>query len=274
MSTQLTTKQFFAHSNVKSKFEELLGKRSNQFITSVLQVVSNNTLLSKASPESIYNCACVSATLDLPINNSLGFAWIVPYGNSAQFQIGWKGFVQLAQRTGAYKAINVIEIYENQFVKYNRLTESLDADFTIEGKGNVVGYVSYFCLLNGFEKTVYWTVEEVRKHAIRFSKTYNSTNSVWKSDFDAMAKKTVIKNTLSKWGILSIEMQIALKTDQGIIKDSETFETDYVDATNQNTIQLNTISNEHLEEALKTYSIEQIQAQYQLTEEQILHYGK
>ena len=171
----------------------------------------------------------MAATLDLPINQNLGFAWIVPYGNAAQFQMGWKGYVQLANRTGQYKAINVTEVYENQFTSFNRLTEELDADFSIVGSGSVVGYVAYFKLLNGFEKTVFWTTEEVKQHGAKFSKTFNQANGVWKTNFDAMAKKTVLKNTLAKWGILSIEMQNAVIADSAIINDVETLDVEYVD---------------------------------------------
>jgi recombination protein RecT len=229
MSNQLAVKDFFLRDDVKKKFQELLGQKSVGFITSVMQVVNNNNLLQKASPASIYNAAAMAATLDLPINQNLGFAWIVPYGNAAQFQIGWKGMIQLANRTGQYKAINVTEVYENQFTSFNRLTEELDADFSIVGSGAVVGYVAYFKLLNGFEKTVFWTTEEVKQHGAKFSKTFNQSNGVWKTNFDAMAKKTVLKNTLAKWGILSIEMQNAVIADSAIINDVETLDVEYID---------------------------------------------
>lgn len=231
-------KQFFSRDAVKHKFQELLGKKSVGYVTSVMQVVNSNNLLQKASPESIYECAAMGASLDLPINNNLGFAWIVPYGGKAQFQIGWKGFVQLANRTGQYKRINVIEVYESQFKSFNKLTEDLDADFTQPDSGKIVGYVAYFQLLNGFEKLCYWSTEQVEKHAKRFSKTYSHTNSVWKTDFDAMAKKTVLKNTLSKWGILSVEMQKAIISDQAMINDAETMDVDYEDSGSENEIPL------------------------------------
>lgn len=226
---QISTKEYFAKDGVKKKFEELLGKKSTGFITSVMQVVNGNNYLQKASPESVFNAAAMAATLDLPINNNLGLAWIVPYGQAAQFQMGWKGFVQLAQRTGQYKAINVTEVYENQFVSYNRLTEELDADFTQVGTGSIVGYVAYFKLLNGFEKTSFWTIEEVKRHGVKFSKTFTQKGGVWESNFDAMAKKTVLKNTLSKWGLLSIEMQQATIADQAVINDAETLDVEYID---------------------------------------------
>jgi recombination protein RecT len=141
--------------------------------------------------------------------------------------MGFKGYVQLAQRTGQYTSINVIEVHENQFVSFNTLTEEFNADFSVEGNGKIVGYAAYFKLVNGFEKTCYWTTEKVMAHGKRYSKTF--TNGPWKTDFDAMAKKTVLKSTLSKWGILSIEMQQALKVDQSVIKDETGDEVQYVD---------------------------------------------
>lgn len=225
--SNLTTKALFQREDVKQKFAEMLGKKAQGFMTSVLQIVNNSTHLQGADPMSVYNCAAVAATLDLPINNSLGFAWIVPYKGQAQFQIGWKGLVQLAQRTGQYLSINVVDVYENQFKFYDALTEELDADFKTKGIGKIVGYCAYFKLINGFEKKVYWTKEDVEAHAMRFSK--NAKGGVWKDDFHAMAKKTVLKNTLSKWGILSIEMQTAVIADQAVIKDADSMDVQYQD---------------------------------------------
>lgn len=222
-------KQFFEQENVKKRFSDMLGKRSPQFITSVLQIVSSNKLLENVEPLSIYNAAAIAATLDLPLNTNLGFAWIVPYNGKAQFQMGWKGLVQLAQRTGQYQRINVTEVYENQFKKWNSLTEELDADFTVEGSGNIVGYCAYFRLNNGFEKLVYWSREKTIAHGKRFSKSF--TSGPWKTDTDAMCKKTVLKHTLSQWGILSIEMQTALKADQAAINNPDTVDVNYIDST-------------------------------------------
>jgi recombination protein RecT len=227
--SNLTTKEFFAQSSVQAKFQELLGKRAPQFITSVLQIVTNNNLLAKADAASIYNCAATAAVLDLPLNNSLGKAWIVPYSGKAQFQIGYKGLIELAQRTGQYLRINVVEVYENQFKSWNALTEVLDADMNIVGTGKVVGYCAYFKMLNGFEKFDYWPIEKVVAHGKRFSKSFN--NGPWKDDFDKMAKKTVLKNTLSTWGMLSVEMQTAIVVDQAIIKNDTGSDVEYIDVT-------------------------------------------
>jgi recombination protein RecT len=225
MSTQLTINQHFNSESVQRKFEKLLGQKSAGFISSVLQTVNNNSLLAKADPATILNAAATAASLDLPINQSLGRAWIVPFKGQAQFQIGYKGFVELAQRTGQYRSINAIEIYENQYQGFNALTEEIDADFSVEGKGNVVGYAAYFELLNGFKKTVFWSKDKVEQHAKRFSKSFG--NGPWKTDFDAMAKKTVLKHTLSNWGILSIEMQTAQLADQAVIPEDGKYQ--YVD---------------------------------------------
>lgn len=222
-------KALFEGQLIKSKFQELLGKKAQGFITSVLQVVSNNKDLEGVAPLSVYNAAATAATLDLPINHNLGFAWIVPYKGQAQFQIGWKGFVQLAQRTGQYLKINVIEVFQNQYKSFNHLTEELDADFATEGTGDVVGYVAYFKLINGFEKTVYWTKAKVKKHAEKYSKAFKNATSPWNTEFDKMAKKTVLKNMLSAWGILSIEMQKAMVLDQAVIDNEEGSEFRYPD---------------------------------------------
>ena len=229
IKTTTTTKDLFAQSNIKDRFEKLLGDKAPGFISSVLQVVNNNKLLAKAKPSTVLNAAATAAVLDLPINQNLGFAWIVPYKNEAQFQMGWKGFVQLALRTGQYDKLNVIEVYKNQFVSFNAMTEELDADFGIEGEGEIVGYASYLKLNSGFEKTVYWSKTKVTNHAKKYSKSFGSSFSPWSDNeqFHAMAKKTVLKNMISKWGIMSIEMQTAQTVDQAVIREEN--EVDYVD---------------------------------------------
>lgn len=216
---QITTKSLFQQKSIQERFEQLLGKKAQGFISSVLQVVQNNKYLEKADPKTVLNAAATAAALDLPINQSLGYAYIVPYKGHAQFQIGWKGLVQLAQRTGQYARINCVEVYENQFKGWNALTEDLDADFSLLGSGPVVGYVAYFELLNGYKKTSYWPKDQVIKHAQKYSQTYGKPiHSPWNDEdqFDAMAKKTVLKNTISKWGIMSIEMQTAHLSDQSV----------------------------------------------------------
>ena len=145
-----TIKSLFSQQNVKEKFTEMLGKKANGFITSVMQV-ANNPKFAGVDPFSVYNAAAIAASLDLAINDSIGLAYIIPYKNEAQFQISAKGFTQLALRSGQYERLNVVEGYENQFKSFNALTEELDCNFGVDGNGEVVGYVAYMRLLNGFE---------------------------------------------------------------------------------------------------------------------------
>lgn len=194
---------------MKKKFEQVLDKKAPQFMTSLLNLYNSEKALQKADPVSIVSSAMVAASLDLPIDKNLGYAWIVPYSGRAQFQLGYKGYIQLALRSGQYKAINVIEIREGELKSWNRLTEEIELDLDGTTSDKVIGYCGYFKLINGFEKTVYWTKEEIEKHKKKFSKS----DFGWKNDWDAMAKKTVLKNMLSKWGILSIEMQKAFIED-------------------------------------------------------------
>lgn len=234
---ELTTKNLFAQENVQKKFQEMLGKRAPSFITSVLQIAASNELLAKADPLSIYNSAAVAATLDLPLNNSLGFAYIVPYNAKqkdgsfkqvAQFQLGYKGFIQLAQRTGLFKTIGAAPIYEGQLIEENPLTGFI-FDFKAKKSEIIIGYAAHFSLLNGFEKTLFMKVEELKKHGVKYSQTFKKGFGLWKDDFEAMAIKTVIKLLLSKYAPLSVEMQTAVKVDQGIINNEDATDISYVD---------------------------------------------
>lgn len=205
----------------KQRFTDVLGQRAPQFISSLLSV-ANAPHLKDAEPMSVIAAAMTAASLDLPINPNLGFAHIVPYKQHgtavAQFQMGYKGFVQLAMRTGQYRFINACEVLEGELVRYDKLTGELVLNQDAPKPGaKVVGYASYFRLLNGFEHALYMTAEECEEHARRYSKSYSKGyGSVWKDDFDSMALKTVIKLNLSKWGVLSVQMEKALFEDQGM----------------------------------------------------------
>jgi len=220
-ATQNSIKGLMDSPAVKKRFEEVLNKRAPQYMSSIVNLVNSDTNLKKCEPMSVIASCMVAATMDLPVDKNLGYAWVVPYGNKAQFQMGYKGYIQLALRTGQYKAINVTEIREGELISWNPLSEEVEIDFTQRKSDKVIGYAGYFKLINGFEKTVYWSREDVEAHAKKFSKTYNFANSIWKTDFDAMAKKTVLRNLLSKWGILSIEMQNAYVADNNVVKNIE-----------------------------------------------------
>lgn len=224
----LALKQFFDKEQVQSKFKELLGTKAAGFITSVLQVVQSNESLKDADPATILNAAATAAILDLPINNNLGFAYIVPFKGQAQFQMGYKGFIQLAQRSGQFLTISATPIYNGQIKEANPLT-GYTFDFTVKAEGLPIGYAAYFKLLNGFEKTIYMTVDELKKHGTSYSQTFKKGFGLWKDNFDAMAQKTVIKLLLSKFAPLSIEMTRAVIADQAVVNDVETQDVSYVD---------------------------------------------
>ena len=231
----------------KKKFQEMLGNKAVGFLTSLINTTNGNAQLQQADPNSILKAGAIAATLDLPIDPNLGFAYIVPYKkkykdelgnwnekNEAQFQMGYKGFVQLAIRTGQYKRINVAELYEGQFESYDPITDELKYNLENRLSDEITHYVAYFQTINGFEKYNIMSKEEVEQHGMKFSKTFKKEKSTWQTDFNAMAKKTVLKLLLSKFGILSIEMQTALKTDQAVIKDvnKDSVEVEYVDNEN------------------------------------------
>lgn len=213
---------FLKHEKSVERFREISGRNPNQFLVSVLQAVRDNDLLSQCTPISVLNAAATAAAMNLPINNQLGYSYLVPFydkrlkSQAAQLQIGYKGFIQLALRTQQYKWINTAVVYENQFKSFNRYTEFYEIDFSLQGKGQVVGYMAGFVLNSGFKKNVFWKREEIAIHAEKYSKTYNSRNSPWKSEFDKMAQKTVLKLLLHKWGPQSIELEKAVIFDQSV----------------------------------------------------------
>lgn len=212
-----TIKQLMNADTIKKRFEETLGNKAPQFMTSVINLVNGDTNLKKCDQMSVVSSAMVAAALDLPIDQNLGYAWVVPYGNKATFQLGYKGYVQLALRTGQYRNINVIEVYEGELVKFDRLTEEIELDYDSKKSDKVIGYIGFFELINGFRKTVYWSADQIEKHKKKFSKT----GFAWKDNYDAMAKKTVLRNMLNKWGILSVDMQKAYTEDTKDPDDSQ-----------------------------------------------------
>jgi recombination protein RecT len=212
-----------------TRFGRVLGDKAGQFLAGVSSAVTVNAELLKADPNSVMAAALVAATLNLDVIPGLGLAALIPYydGNAkktkCQFQIMTRGIVQLALRSGQYTAINSTEIYEDEFDEYNPLTgdfklKSVKNGFRDRGIADkVIGYASYFRLLNGYQHVEFWTNSRILLHAERYSKSYAKYhNGLWLDNFPAMASKTVLKNNLSKWGPLSVEMQKAIVVDQKI----------------------------------------------------------
>lgn len=224
--------------SVKAKFESMLGKRAPQFITSISSVVQNNALLQKAEVNSIIMGAAVAASMDLPLNANLGYAALVPFNSKgggcfAQFQIMTKGWTELFIRTGQCQSLINEIVYEGQLVKKNKFTGEYVFDEDAKKSNKIIGYMAYFRLTNGYEKTEFMTVEEVKAHAQRFSQTFRSGAGIWKDSFDAMALKTVLKKLLTKWAPKSIEIQKAALFDQAVVDgnvaDLESAKPNYMD---------------------------------------------
>lgn len=231
MTNELTHKHFFNSPAVKQKFSEVLDGNGQQFVASLLSIVTNNNLLAKATNESIMTAAMKAATLKLPIEPSLGMAYIVPYNrnekqgntwvkiNEAQFQMGYKGFIQLAQRSGQIRNINCDIVYKEEFLRYDKVYGTLHLKEEQVDSGEVEGYFASLELINGFRKMIFWKKEKVIAHAQKYSKTYDKqigdfkSGTPWKTEFDAMAQKTLIKELLSKYAPLSTELQEAIIAD-------------------------------------------------------------
>lgn len=207
--------------NYANRFKEVLGDRAGQFVSSVLSV---GATMKDVEPTSIISSAMIAASLDLPINKNLGFAWIVPYSDKgrkvAQFQMGYKGFIQLALRTGQYSRMNVRGVNAEALGGHDEVGEPIIDWSKIDETKESVGYAFAFKLTNGFTKVCYWSRAKVEGHARQYSQSYRGQReSPWKTHFDAMAMKTVVKNELSRWGMLSVQFQEALFADQSVETD-------------------------------------------------------
>ena len=231
MTNELTHKHFFNSPAVKQKFSEVLDGNGQQFVASLLSIITNNKLLAKATNESIMTAAMKAATLKLPIEPSLGMAYVVPYNrsekhgntwvkiNEAQFQMGYRGFIQLAQRSGQIRNINCDIVYKEEFLRYDKVYGTLHLKEEQVDSGEVEGYFASLELINGFRKMIFWKKEKVIAHAQKYSKTYDKqigdfkSGTPWKTEFDAMAQKTLIKELLSKYAPLSTELQEAIIAD-------------------------------------------------------------
>jgi len=215
---------------MQAMIQQRIGEKAGVFTTSLLDLIGDNTALQKCDINLVVKEAIKAPALDLPINNNLGFAYIIPYGNKPQFIMGYKGFVQLAIRTGQYKHLNADAIFEGEEIIVDKIRGTIE----LTGKAtseNVVGYFAYIELINGFEKAIFWTKEQVTAHGKKFSKTFS--NGPWKSDFNAMAKKTILKSLISKYGPLSIDMTNALSSDSSDFRSHDAMAQDEIE-TNAN----------------------------------------
>lgn len=229
--------------DVVNKLSEKLGMvEAKRFRAALSSACSTNPVLAlECDFGTVVNAALIGHSLDLPPSPQLGYYYIVPYNNrkrkckEAQFQIGYKGYIQLAMRSGYYKKLNVSEIKKGEFVSWSPLTEDLEVNFITDPgereKAETIGYCGYFEYVNGFKKMLYWTIEAMRVHADKYSKAYSLASdkllkagkipqdqlwkysSFWYADFDSMGMKTILRQMLSKWGSMSVDMQTAYEQD-------------------------------------------------------------
>ena len=247
MSQQVTVNnekitKYLTGAKMQEYLQSVIGSNKDRFVTNLVSAVNQNKTLQTCTNQSLVSGALVATTLNLSLNSSFGYAYLVPFKNKktetfeAQFQIGYKGYIQLAMRTGEYQRLNAVPIYKSQFKSWNALTEELKLNaFDDIGDDEIIGYVAYFRLNNGFEKTMFWSHEKMLKHADKFSQAFSSNayakllkgeipekemwkySSFWYKDFSEMALKTMLRQILSKYGILSEEMQKAYESDSAVI---------------------------------------------------------
>ena len=237
MSNLKRFNQMIMHPNTDTYLTSVLAERKGEFINNLTAVVANDAKLQACEPVTLMYAALKATALRLPLDPNLGQAYIIPYKNNrerkteAQFQIGWKGFIQLAIRSGQFQAINTTDIREGEMQGYNLMTGEVNVQAVPDRENKpVVGYLAYFKLTNGFAKSLYMTAEEIEQHATRYSQSYRGKykdSSLWATDKDAMAKKTVLKLLLNRYAPLSVDMQNAVQADQSVLHGDGKLE--YVD---------------------------------------------
>jgi len=234
---------FINQSVIQGRIVKTIGsERGHRFITAIVSAVNNNSALAECTNDSIYSGALLGESLNLSPSPQLGHYYLVPFkdkekGKVAQFQLGYKGYLQLAIRSGYYKKINVLDIKEGELIKYNPLDEEIEVNLIEDEEkreeAKTVGYYAMFEYTNGFKKTLYWSKNKMIKHAKKYSKGYvadlekGTKYTFWSKDFDGMAFKTMLRQLISKWGIMSIEMQNAFEKDMAVINEDGT--PDFVD---------------------------------------------
>ncbi|WP_294408384.1 recombinase RecT [uncultured Ruminococcus sp.] len=259
-NTQLTPvdnfKQVLNSNDIKARLKNSLKNNWTQFSTSMLDLYSGDSYLQKCDPYAVAVECVKAATLDLPISKSLGFAYVVPYKSVPTFIIGYKGLIQLAQRTGQYKTINADIVYEGELAGYDKLSGMIDISgekiLDDEGEPVPVGYFAYFKLVSGFEKMLYMSKEEVEEWRDKYSPSGKSGYSPWKTEFDKMALKTCLRRLLSTYGIMSTEMTSALAQDSFEINAQKRAEEKVQSNANSTVIDLDRNTGEVVEKPTET----------------------
>lgn len=234
-NTKMGMTAYLTQDAVKDQINKVIGgKNGTRFITAIISAVNNNEQLQQCTNQSILSAALLGESLNLSPSPMLGYYYLVPFndknkGKVAQFQIGYKGLIQLAIRSGQYKKINVMAIKEGELEYFDPLNEDIKvnlmvSDWNAREKAKTIGYYATFELTNGFKKSIYWSKEQMEAHAEQYSMGYKAKKgyTFWEKDFDAMAYKTMLRQLLSKWGIMSTEMMSAIDSDEAVINEDGT----------------------------------------------------
>lgn len=232
MTNEISISKYVNDEGVKKWIADSLQERSQQFVTSLISLVNNDAKLMDVDKKSLITACMTAASLNLPVNPSLGFAYVIPYNDNksgkklAQLQLGYKAFIQLSMRSGQFRLLNVSDVKEGEIKKIDRLSGEirfkwLEAD---RDKAKTIGFVGFFRLKNGFKKSMYMTAEELKAHGLKYSQNYKKYgNGLWRDEFDAMAKKTVIKLLLSKYAPMTSDMETAQIRDQAVAIDEDEY---------------------------------------------------
>lgn len=224
---------------VKNQINQVVGGKDGQrFISAIVSAVNTNPALQECTNQSILSGALLGESLKLSPSPQLGQYYLVPFndknkGKVAQFQLGYKGYIQLAIRSGQYKKLNVLAIKEGELIRFDPLSEEIEVrlieDEEEREQANTIGYYAMFEYTNGFQKAIYWSKRKMEAHALKYSKGYQAKKgyTFWEKDFDGMAYKTMLRQLISKWGIMSIDMASAIDSDMAVINEDGT--KDYVD---------------------------------------------
>ena len=243
--TSLTA--YLTNDAVKNQINNVIGgKNGSRFVSSIISAVQVNPALQECTNPSILSAALLGESLKLSPSPQLGQYYMVPFNNNkkgykeAQFQLGYKGYIQLAIRSGQYKKLNVLAIKEGELVRFDPLNEEIEVNLIDDEEAReeteTIGYYAMFEYTNGFKKAMYWSKKKMEAHALKYSKGYQAKKgyTFWEKDFDAMAYKTMLRQLISKWGIMSIDMLSAMDADMAVIHEDGT--KDYVDIDNEETV--------------------------------------
>lgn len=238
---------YLSNDAVKNQINSIVGgKNGPRFISSIVSAVNANSQLQQCTNQSILSGALLGESLNLSPSPQLGQYYLVPFndrekGKVAQFQLGYKGYIQLAIRSGQYKKLNVLAIKEGELIRFDPLNEEIEVklieDEEAREEAETIGYYAMFEYTNGFRKAIYWSKKKMEAHAMKYSMGYRAKKgyTFWEKDFDGMAYKTMLRQLISKWGIMSIDMQTAIDADMAVINADGT--KNYVDNEDENIIE-------------------------------------